>query len=223
MPIILLLDTFRNRGLPKRSVFPSLRGWGISRIMRVEQLCNAPCFPKIRYLESGRLLQKQKETVLAKIRALSKSHIVHDSPQQWANGNATTLPPIDPLSVPAIRETGWSPAMDELARAPRRGPHFNEFRLFLYQIQNHNQAWPFQEPVDKDEVPDYYNAIISPMDLSAMEERLEQGVYNTPKEFVEDFKLIFVNCRKYNDATTVYAKCAVKLEKYMWSLIRRYS
>ena len=30
----------------------------------------------------------------------------------------------------------------------------------------------------------------------------------------------FSNCRQYNEATTVYNKCAVKLEKYMWSLIK---
>ena len=67
----------------------------------------------VRYLEVGRMLLKQKETTLAKIRALSKSHIVHQSPQQWASGIVT---PIDPLSIPAIRATGWSPDMDELAR-----------------------------------------------------------------------------------------------------------
>lgn len=162
------------------------------------------------------MLRKQKETIQAKIRMLSKSHIVHQPPQQWANG----VTPIDPLSIPAIRASGWSPEMDKLAREPRRGPHFNEFRRFLYQIQNHNQAWPFLKPVDKDEVPDYYNVITSPMDLSTMEEKLEQGSYTTAKELIDDLKLIFSNCRQYNDPTTVYAKYAARLEKYMWSLVK---
>lgn len=173
--------------------------------------------PRVRYLEVSRMLQKQKETVQAKIRSLSKSHIIHQLPQQWASGVIT---PIDPLSIPAIRATGWSPQMDELAREPRRGPHFNEFQRFLYQIHNHKQAWPFLKPVDKDEVLDYYNAITSPMDLSTMEERLENGFYSTPKDFIGDIKLIFSNCRQYNDPTTIYAKCAGKLEKYMWSLVK---
>ena len=110
--------------------------------------------------------------------------------------------------------------MDKLAQEPRRGPHFNELRYFLNAIQNHKQAWPFLSPVNKDEVPDYYNVITSPMDLSTMEERLEQDSYATPKDLVSDLKLIFSNCRQYNDATTVYAKCAVSLEKYMWRLIK---
>ncbi|KAL4867508.1 hypothetical protein BDV12DRAFT_209875 [Aspergillus spectabilis] len=110
--------------------------------------------------------------------------------------------------------------MDALAREPRHGPHFNELRRFLNQIQNHKQAWPFLYPVNKDEVADYYDVITSPMDLSTIESRLEHDDYGSPKELVRDLKLIFSNCRQYNDAKTVYAKCAAKLEKYMWSAIR---
>ncbi|KAG9496372.1 histone acetyltransferase [Fusarium musae] len=173
--------------------------------------------PRIRYLEIGRMLLKQKETVLAKIRPMSKSHIIHQPPQQWAGGIIT---PIDPLTIPHIRATGWSPDMDELSRQPRHGPHFNEMRRLLYQVQNHKQAWPFLQPVNKDDVPDYYNVITFPMDLSTMLERLEHDYYAAPRDLVRDLKLIFSNCRKYNDATTVYSKCATKLEKYMWGLVK---
>lgn len=174
--------------------------------------------PRVRYLEVGRLLLKQKETVRAKIRLLSKSHIVHEPPAQWAPRGVMT--PIDPLPILAIRATGWSPDMDQLARVPRHGPHFNELRRLLYQVQNHKQAWPFINPVNKDEVPDYYNVIKTPMDLATIEERLESDHYSAPREMVADLKLMFSNFRQYNDATTVYNKCAVKLEKYMWSLIK---
>lgn len=58
------------------------------------------------------------------------------------------------------------------------------------------------------------------MDLTTVEDRLEHDYYSAPKDLVSDLKLIFNNCWQYNDATTVYSKCAVKLEKYMWSLIK---
>lgn len=173
--------------------------------------------PQVRYLEVGHMLLKQKELVRAKIRTLSKSHIIHQPPAQLAKGGMT---PIDPLSIPAIRATGWSPDMDSLARVPRHGPHFNELRRFLYQIQNHKQAWPFVNPVNKDDVPHYYHVIEEPMDLSTVEERLETDHYSAPREIIADLKLIFANCKQYNDATTVYTKCAVKLEKYMRGLIK---
>ncbi|KAF3402646.1 hypothetical protein EIK77_000596 [Talaromyces pinophilus] len=125
-----------------------------------------------------------------------------------------------PLSIPAIKATDWSPEMDALAREPRRRPHFNELRRFLNHIENHNKAWPFLHPVNKDEVPDYCHVIESPMDLSTIEERLEHDKYTAPKNLVNDIKLFFSNCWRYNDTTTVYAKCVAKLEKYMWSLIK---
>ncbi len=33
----------------------------------------------------------------------------------------------------------------------------------LFQIKNHSASWPFQKPVDKDDVPDYYDHIKYPM------------------------------------------------------------
>ena len=58
--------------------------------------------PRIRYLEVSRMLLKQKESVLAKIRTFSKNHIIHPPPQQWASDIIT---PIDPLSIPPIWAT----------------------------------------------------------------------------------------------------------------------
>lgn len=208
---------FQKQGFTKEITLDKKLWMGYIKDYEGGTIMQCSMLPRIRYLEAGRMLLKEKETVLAKIRAVSKSHIIHQPPAQWANG---TLTPIDPLSIPAIQATSWSPEMDELAREPRHGPRFNELRRFLYQIQNHKQAWPFLNPVNRDEVPDYYNVIASPMDLSTMDERLQNDQYHTPKELVDDLKLIFTNCRKYNDGTTVYSKCATRLEKYMWSLIK---
>lgn len=33
----------------------------------------------------------------------------------------------------------------------------------MFQVRNHNAAWPFLKPVDKLEVPDYYDHIKYPM------------------------------------------------------------
>lgn len=210
---------FQKQGFTKDITLEKSLWMGYIKDYEGGTLMQCSMLPRIRYLEVGRMLLKQRETVLAKIRTKSNSHVVHPPPRQWAGGSGI-ITPIDPLSIPAIRATGWSPDMDELAREPRHGPHFNELRRFLYQVQNHKQAWPFVNPVNRDEVPDYYKVITSPMDLSTMEEKLMQDSYTEPKDLVADLKLIFSNCRQYNDATTVYSKCSVKLEKYMWSLVR---
>jgi histone acetyltransferase len=172
--------------------------------------------PRVRYLEMGRMLLKQKEAVHAKIRAFSKSHQVHQPPKEWKNG----ICKIDPMSIPAIRASGWSRDMDELARQPRHGPNYNQLLHLLNDMQNHASSWPFLIPVNKDDVADYYEVIKEPMDLSTMEVKLEADNYATPEDFIRDAKLIFDNCRKYNNDTTPYAKCANKLEKYMWQQIK---
>jgi len=162
------------------------------------------------------MLLKQKEAVHAKIRAFSKSHKIHAPPKAWKNGPCK----IDPMQIEAIRASGWSPDMDELARQPRHGPNYSQLLHLLNDMQNHPSAWPFLHPVSREDVADYYEVIKEPMDLSTMETKLEADNYVNPEDFTRDAKLIFDNCRKYNNETTPYAKSANKLEKFMWQQIK---
>lgn len=52
------------------------------------------------------------------------------------------------------------------------------------------------------------------LDFEMMEHKLETNQYKTTEEFIADVQLIFDNCRSYNPETTIYHKCATKLEKY---------
>lgn len=36
-------------------------------------------------------------------------------------------------------------------------------RFMFYYLQSHKSAWPFMEPVDPGEAPDYYRVIKDPM------------------------------------------------------------
>lgn len=44
----------------------------------------------------------------------------------------------------------------------------------------------------------YYSVVRRPMDLSKMEEKLENGCYKNQRQFKKDFCLIVDNCRQYN-------------------------
>lgn len=210
----LAMGYFQKQGFTKDITLDKSVWMGYIKDYEGATLMQCSMVPRIRYLEAGRMLSKQKEVVQDKIRHLCNNHVVHQPPEQWANGVIT---PIDPLSIPAIKATGWSP--DELAQEPCHGPHFNNLRRILSLIQTHKQAWPFLSPVNPAEVPGYDKVIKEPMDLSTMEEKLERDQYTTPVEFVNDLKLIWDNCKRFNGVNTVYYKAAVKLEKYMWALI----
>ncbi|EJT68190.1 histone acetyltransferase GCN5 [Gaeumannomyces tritici R3-111a-1] len=212
---------FKKQGFTKEITLPRSVWMGYIKDYEGGTIMQCSMLPRIRYLEMGRMLLKQKECVHAKIRAYSKSHIVHQPPRQWRTAGAGAgVTPIDPLSIDAIRASGWSPDMDELARQPRHGPNYNQLLHLLNDLQNHQSAWPFLVPVSKDDVADYYDVIKEPMDLSTMETKLEVDQYPTPEDFIRDAKLIFNNCRKYNNESTPYAKSANKLEKFMWQQIK---
>ncbi|KAJ5206119.1 Histone acetyltransferase (Gcn5) [Penicillium cf. griseofulvum] len=188
---------FKKQGFTKEITLDKSIWMGYIKDYEGGTLMQCTMLPKIRYLEMGRMLTKQKESVQAKIRAFSRSHIIHP-----------------------LRRNGRMGYMDEMARQPRHGPNYNQLLHLLNDMQNHSAAWPFTQPVNRDEVPDYYEVIMEPMDLSTMEEKHEKDLYPTPQDFVKDAMLIFDNCRRYNNETTPYAKSANKLEKFMWQQIR---
>lgn len=86
-------------------------------------------------------------------------------------------------SIPGLREVGWKPQ----ARAQRTSRPLDEsydpdklastLSTVLVAVRQHSAAWPFLKPVDKTEVPDYYDHIKFPMDLKTMQERVKKG-YN---------------------------------------------
>ncbi|KAL1902680.1 histone acetyltransferase [Sporothrix stenoceras] len=210
---------FKKQGFTKEVTLDKSIWMGYIKDYEGGTIMQCSMLPRIRYLEMGRMLLKQRECVQAKVRAFSKSHIVHQPPKEWKPGT-DGVQPIDPLTVEAISASGWSSDMDELARQPRHGPNYNQLLHLLNDLQNHQSAWPFLIPVSRDDVADYYEVIKEPMDLSTMESKLEADQYATPEDFIHDAKLIFTNCRKYNSDNTPYTKSANKLEKFMWQQIK---
>lgn len=74
---------------------------------------------------------------------------------------------------------------------------------------------PFKDPVDPlvDNVPDYFEKITKPMDLTTMKNKMDRNEYTSDEEFFADMNQIFANCKTYWKPTdSVYAACE-KLEK----------
>ncbi|XP_052374988.1 nucleosome-remodeling factor subunit BPTF-like isoform X5 [Oncorhynchus keta] len=87
-------------------------------------------------------------------------------------------------------------------------------RRILRSLQAHKMAWPFLEPVDPNDAPDYYGVIKEPMDLSTMEDKLQKRYYNKLTEFVADMTKVFDNCRYYNPNDSPFFQCAEVLESF---------
>uniref|UniRef100_A0A1A8F3K0 Bromodomain PHD finger transcription factor n=1 Tax=Nothobranchius korthausae TaxID=1143690 RepID=A0A1A8F3K0_9TELE len=97
---------------------------------------------------------------------------------------------------------------------PLTDKDYEGLRRTLRSLQAHKMAWPFLEPVDTNDAPDYYRVIKEPMDLSTMEERLHKREYVKLTEFVADMTKVFDNCRYYNPSDSPFYQCAEVLENF---------
>ncbi|CAE6411297.1 unnamed protein product [Rhizoctonia solani] len=193
--------------------------------------------PKVNYLSVQELLAQQKQAIIDKIKAKSKAHVIHPGLAQFKNGTTT----VDYRDVPGLKESGWTPEMDEMyvirrgprlsicngsefasarIRMPARGPHHSTMEAVLKEMRAHTAAWPFQKPVNTDEVKDYLDVVKKPMDLSLMDFKLENNAYATIDDFVDDARLMLSNCKTYNPETTVYHKTAIRMEKALQDILK---
>ncbi|KAJ1377883.1 Bromodomain-like superfamily [Sesbania bispinosa] len=80
--------------------------------------------------------------------------------------------------------------------------------LALDTLQRRDTYEIFAEPVDPNEVEDYYAIIKEPMDFGTMRAKLHEGMYKTLEQFEHDVSLIFNNAMHFNSPGTVYFKQA---------------
>ncbi|CAI2727957.1 unnamed protein product [Schistosoma spindalis] len=91
----------------------------------------------------------------------------------------------------------------------------------LDAVYKHKHSWPFRKPVDRSQVPDYYEIITDPIDLSMMRDWLSKGRYNTEttsaglKKLVHDLGTMFYNAELYNAADSDVWLAGEQLEKFV--------
>lgn len=85
------------------------------------------------------------------------------------------------------------------------------------KILKSNHSFAFRKPVDPIElnIPDYFEKIKHPMDLSTIKANLKKRTYNNIEEVKADFDLMFQNCYTYNSAENPVHKSALQLEKLL--------
>lgn len=106
-----------------------------------------------------------------------------------------------------------------------------EVDFCLHLVDRYLDSWskgradfvgPFLEPVNevRDNAPDYYTKIKTPMDLTTMRNKLTSGLYTDAQVFKANFDRMIKNCRKYNkenpDFVKKYADRFVKEIDWDW-------
>ncbi|OVA05355.1 GNAT domain [Macleaya cordata] len=186
--------------------------------------------PKLPYTDLSTMIRRQRQAIDGKIRELSNCHIIYPGIdfQKKEAGIPKRIIKIE--DIPGLREAGWTPdqwdhpqsrAINASTDSAAYRQSLNAFMHTLLKMMHENpDAWPFKEPVDARDVPDYYDVIKDPVDLRTLSKRLESGQYYVTLEmFVADVKRMFANAHTYNSPETIYHKCATRLEKFFMSKV----
>ncbi|KYM82155.1 Histone acetyltransferase KAT2A [Atta colombica] len=217
---------FKKQGFSKDIKLPKSVHQGYIKYYVGATLMHCELNPKIVYTEFTAVIRKQKEIVKKLIHQRHQEiQKVHPGLTCFKEG----LRGIPIECIPGIHETGWKSCAQTRTRGVTKGMQgpesmdtnlevpdslCNTLNGVLNSVKKHSTAWPFLKPVDKNDVPDYYDHIKYPMDLKTMQDRLNSGYYVIKRLFIADMLRIFTNCRLYNSPDTEYYRCANALEKY---------
>ncbi|KAL1535168.1 hypothetical protein AAHA92_31253 [Salvia divinorum] len=85
--------------------------------------------------------------------------------------------------------------------------------FILDRLQKKDTYGVFSEPVDPDELPDYFDIIKHPMDFGTVRKKLDCRAYKNLDELEADVNLICSNAMQYNASDTVYFRQARTIQE----------
>uniref|UniRef100_A0A8C1SH99 histone acetyltransferase n=1 Tax=Cyprinus carpio TaxID=7962 RepID=A0A8C1SH99_CYPCA len=209
---------FKKQGFSKDIKVPKSKYVGYIKDYEGATLMGCELNPCIPYTEFSVIIKKQKEIIKKLIeRKQAQIRKVYPGLSCFKEG----VRQIAIESIPGIRMSHLYVFLKELITNLKDPDQlYSTLKNILQQVKSHQNAWPFMEPVKKNEAPGYYQVIRFPMDLKTMSERLKSRYYTTRKLFMADMQRIFTNCREYNPPESEYYKCANLLEKFFYTKIK---
>ncbi|KAI0351350.1 hypothetical protein OH77DRAFT_1429898 [Trametes cingulata] len=97
-------------------------------------------------------------------------------------------------------------------------PHEPALRFAFEKIISHDRQGYFKSPVNKNEVPDYYDIIKHPMCWDTIDRKLDSHEYLDLDEFKRDVELVVNNAMTYNQPNTPFYRTALRIQSSMSTL-----
>lgn len=214
---------FKKQGFSKKITLPFETWQGYIKDYDGVTLMECILHNKVDYRNIPMLLKAQKMSLIEKLKEISNSHVV------FPGIDIKSKKGIKIEDIPGLKEIGWkkenggtlltrgNPTTGFSARDKTSQDILHKhLQSVLNDLKAHEAAWPFLKPVDTQATGavDYYEVIKNPMDLSRMQERLDDGWFYVCKEiFIADFRRMVENCKTYNGKNHYVTELAVQLEK----------
>ncbi|KAF9073228.1 hypothetical protein BDP27DRAFT_1381784 [Rhodocollybia butyracea] len=90
-------------------------------------------------------------------------------------------------------------------------PHESRLRFAFERIVGYDKNNYFKNPVNKAEVPDYFDVVKRPMCWSIIDTKLDRHEYWDIQDFRDDIKLVLDNATSYNKAGSPFHKAAQRI------------
>lgn len=105
--------------------------------------------------------------------------------------------------------------MSSKGRKKKLSKSLTDCQKLVATLIKHKDSGPFREKVDWKawKLDDYPILIKHPMDLSEVQRKLSDGKYKNALEYAHDVRLVWSNCKTYNQDGSEYYKLATKLSK----------
>ncbi|KAJ0170793.1 hypothetical protein K1T71_013565 [Dendrolimus kikuchii] len=125
-------------------------------------------------------------------------------------------PRVNPLTVPASSPV-LTPTLSNKSNLPlKKKLHYISKQLVEFTCSDGRQPMLlFMEKPSKKLYPEYYNVIDKPIDMITIEANIKNDRYNTVEEMVSDFRLMFSNCRQFNEEGSMIYEDANLLERVL--------
>ncbi|XP_039193275.1 bromodomain adjacent to zinc finger domain protein 2A isoform X2 [Crotalus tigris] len=130
---------------------------------------------------------------------------------------ASQQPTIQANTSPRYSGEGLSPSKRRRVSTRGQSADLTFCEIILMEMESHEAAWPFLEPVNPRLVPGYRKVIKNPMDFATMRAQLLRGGYSSCEEFAADAFLVFDNCRTFNEDESEVGKAGLAMRQFFES------
>lgn len=165
----------------------------------------------VNYLKKKELIENVRNLIFERMKSINNYHILRRGDDR--EDIARKYGYIDEHSNYVVRSLNRT--ADEFL--------YNFLFYLICSLQANSSAWPFLEPVNTKDVPDYLDVIRHPMDLSTISNKHKNLQYSNLAEFTNDIYLMVNNCLKYNSPETQYYKCGENIKRAYEAELEKYS